>query len=212
MRQLLNTEGFADTIKPVEEQSIIDYGRLNEYYGELDLSGDGRRHQHIPYTKERAEKLKNAVGFMIVRDPRDVIVSHAHYAERVKDKTGIDYKSTSDGLRLSNLTLRERIDVLNIIMRHRLCAYAGWAFQENVHVFKYSEFIINQEKQIKRMMAILDGHGLLDATYDEMVERARPKPSGAFRRGQVGDYKHTFTDEQNAEAKRRFGDFIEAWS
>jgi hypothetical protein len=211
MRQLLNTEGFADTIKPVEDHGLVDPRSLSEYYTEFDLGGEGRRHQHIPYTKESAEKLKNAVGFMIVRDPRDVIVSHAHYVQRVRDKTGIDYWITNTQ-RLSHVSMERRIDVLIRLMRRRLCAYNGWAYQENVHVFKYRELVHNQERQIKRMMSILDSHGLLDATYSDMAERARPKPSGAFRRGKVGDYKHTFTDEQNAEAKLRFGDFIEAWS
>jgi hypothetical protein len=211
MRQLLNTEGFANTIKEVSEQWPANIWHLSEYYDKIDISGDGRRHQHIPFTRERAEKLKNAVGFMIVRDPRDVIVSHAHYVQRVKDKTGIDYWVT-DTKRLSHISMERRIDSLIRLMRHRLCAYNGWAYQENVHVFKYSELVTNQEKQIKRLMEILSKHNLLDTDYNGMVERARPKPSGAFRRGKVGDYKHAFTDAQKGDAEAMFGDFIEAWS
>lgn len=211
MRQLLNTQPFEDTLLPVEQQPIVKMWEASEYREDISLVGDGRRHQHIPFTAERGEKLKDAVGFMIVRDPRDVIVSHAYYVAKLPEQTWINYK-VSKTKRLSDLPFKSRIDFLIQIIKTRLIAYSGWAMQENVHVFKYRELVHDKERQLKRMMAILDQRGLLDADYTEMCDRARPRGDGAFRRGQVGDYEHDFTDFQKRSASAIFHDFIEAWS
>ena len=157
---------------------------------------------HLPYHHEYESFVNNCESsFLLLRDPRDMIVSHAYVVEKMPD---ISLNFRIGERHLCDLPLSERVDFLIDHMRPFLLWFESWRVF-GMQTFYFEDFIRDPLPVCERLESI--GYG--DAVV--MMKRARYKHPAYFRSGKIGDWKKVFTEEQVERADENFGDLIERW-
>lgn len=155
----------------------------------------------------RALQAKNAFVVFVFRDPRDVIVSEAHYLTDSAPWHALHRT-------FSGLTPEQRIDVaidglddrpdLYPDVATRYAAFEGWI--EDAHVAIGFEELVGATRDdgIKRIVTSYAAHqgGQVDveATVRRAVASIAPERSHTFRAGRAGGWQDVFSPEQ----RRRF--------
>ncbi len=146
----------------------------------------------------------------IYRDPRDQLVSHVFYAKDIHKGHGMhDYYNNV------LTTMEERLNVAiegcNLsglglpTVWERYAEHFGWFERDDVLCVKFEDFILNPAKPIGEILDYIAGYGV-EFSFDrpraiEIISQAiKPKKSGTYRKGQPGNWKAYFTEEN----KRRF--------
>lgn len=157
---------------------------------------------HVPYHPALAPVVESAeTALLLVRDPRDIIVSHAHYVAR-KRNSALDYAIGK--VRLSKIPFEQRVGFLIASMGPVFARFDMWRRMPFVQVFRYEEYQRDPEGTMERLGAL--GYGAVDGM------RARAKiHSYTFRKGAIGDWETEFTGRQKAKAERLFGEIIDRW-
>jgi hypothetical protein len=155
----------------------------------------------------QALEAKNAFVVFVYRDPRDVIVSEAHY---VTD--GAPWHALHRTFR--RLTPAQRIDLaidglderpdLYPDVASRYATYEGWLDAADVAV-SFEELVgASRDDAIKRIVtaysARRDSDLDVDATLRDAVAAIVPERSHTFRSGRTGGWRDAFSPEQ----ERRF--------
>ena len=148
-------------------------------------------------------KPSRLVHFFMLRDPRDVVVSHAFY---IGDKATQNvhhayYKSLPDLNARLTTSIMGRPDFSGDFpdIGKRFSAYLGWLDQPDVCVLRFEEFILDRQTAIGRMWDCAVEHGLhKKVNRQEAIEvlgRAiAPGRSFTFRSGNVGEWQKYFTN------------------
>jgi hypothetical protein len=152
----------------------------------------------------------------LVRDPRDLLVSQAHYiaAER--------------GHRLHDLfagqpTLQDRLrlaisgDVPHRLpsIGQRLGDFAGWLDDSDL-VVRYEDLIGGEATAARQRTTLHQLYQALgmpqtDAFIGGVQDRLRSRVSPTFRRGSTGEWREHFTDETEALFRRAAGPVVERY-
>jgi hypothetical protein len=156
--------------------------------------------------------------YFILRDPRDVVVSHVHYVTEM-EPTHIHHRYYTEELgdfdeRLNASILgRPDLDIPFPDILGRFEPYMNWLDHPEVLLLRFEEFILNRDEAIGR---VLD-HALKRG-FPVKMERARairvlsenidPDRSPTFRSGKVGGWKAKFTDEHKHLFKETVGDLL----
>jgi hypothetical protein len=180
---------------------------------------------HIIATPEIVDtmKQKQVAHYFILRDPRDVVISHAFF---LADKA-VDHVHHAHYKELA--TLGERIQV-SILGRPewnnpdspdgdfpdigaRFQPYLDWFAQPEVMVLHFEDFILNRPAALARLLdyAVERGFQLQVSrgqAIDILNKAIDPKSSFTFRGGRVGDWQKHFTGEHKALFKRCAGDLL----
>ena len=154
----------------------------------------------------------------IYRDPRDQLVSHVFYAKDIHKGHGMhDYYN--DVL----TTMEERLNVaiegcdlpgLGLpSVRERYVKHFGWFDMDEVLCVKFEDFILNKEKVFGELLDYLEGFGVEFSVPREQAlvvlsKAIQPKKSGTFRKGQPGNWKNHFTEENKRRFKAIAGDLL----
>lgn len=200
---MLNADLDIIALYPKPQKYPIDQFLPNETILErlqgLDASQNYKG--HIPYIGDLTNRFHEFDHvFLALRDPRDVIVSMAHYVDRVK--TSAFNHPVFDG-RLSELYFPYRIDYLIETMRPVFELFEGWR-KEGIEVLCYEEYKYRPDQMVQKLSRL--GFG----TVEEISKRAQ-KRAYTFRNGTSGQWEKEFTDGQKERANMKFGDLIEAW-
>ena len=179
-------------------------GNLDRYGGLENLLGVLKPGQilvsHLPYSPERL-KLIEQYGvrcIFVIRDPRDIVVSRAHYVARSKRHPYhflFKGKSLKERLRLAILGDPE---TGFIGIRERLERFAGWMNTSNFVV--HFEQLVSAENRLCVLHSLYDFLGmkldgeLLSFISENLVSSASP----TFRKGAVGEWRRVFNEEINA--------------
>lgn len=158
---------------------------------------------HIPYSPAIAEKIAQFDSIiLLLRDPRDMIVSLAHAIDRHGGEP-LDY--LAPGGRLSSLAFTDRIDYLIENIRPVFERFDRWRQVDNVKIFYYDAFMILPQSTYYRLANL--GYG----RYLNIKARAKQK-AYTYRRANPGGWLEDMTIEQAGRCRQLFGDITQAWN
>jgi len=167
--------------------------------------------------------------YFILRDPRDVVVSHVYYIEGMAPNH-IHHRYYHEILqdfdqRLEASITGVSIEELNKVpgrsvpeplpdIRSRFEPFLGWLDCKSVQVLRYEDFIRDQLSTIERVFDHAVEHG-----FESMVECSKalailkqsidPKRSPTFRSGKIGGWESAFTERHTRLFTQTCGDLLE---
>lgn len=174
---------------------------------------------HCNYTDHLHCLLKeeNIKTLMVVRDPRDVLVSYAHYVAKSKQHFLHDYYKTLghearidftiEGGKAGDIYIESLFSILNSLN--------GWFYKEDVLIVRFEEIIgsrgggddVSQSTALDKIAAFLemenmDKQHVIDNFYGE---------SHTFRKGQIGSWTEELNDAQKEKVKEKIGFIMDYW-
>lgn len=154
----------------------------------------------------------------IYRDPRDLLVSNVFYAKDIHTGHGMhDYYSKV------LTTIEECINVeiegcdlpgLGLpTVWQRYAEHFGWFERDDVFCVKFEDLILNKEQAIGGLLDYIEGYGVKFAVsrpqaIEVLSQSIIPKKSGTFRKGQPGNWKSYFTEDNKRRFKAVAGDLL----
>jgi len=154
----------------------------------------------------------------IFRDPRDQLVSHVFYATEIHTGHGM-HEYYNNELK----TMEERLNVAiegctlpGLILptiRERYEENLEWFNQENVLCIRFEDLILESENTIDRLLDYIQRFGVefsvpRPQAITIVKNSIQPKKSGTFRKGQPGNWKEHFTEENKRRFKAVAGDLL----
>jgi len=163
------------------------------------------------------------IPYFILRDPRDVAVSHVHYItdmapnhihhtyytqelgsfnERLSASiTGFTYENDNSHV----------ITMPNILERFQ--PYMGWLDHTEVLWLRFEDFITDPKSTIRLILehATLRGFNITpsrDEAVQTLLNCIQPEQSPTFRKGTIGGWKNAFTAEHKKQFKDVTGDLL----
>ncbi len=156
------------------------------------------------------------VNYFIIRDPRDMLVSHVFYATDMYEGHGMHkyYQSISFDERLKTAIQgidREDLHLSNV--RARYDRIEGWFSRPEVMTLHFEDLILERERWVHAMLDRLESSGYR-LTIDRsealrrVIEAVNPAKSSTFRKGKVGGWREHFTEEHKQLFKDVAGDLL----
>jgi len=194
-----------------EEEILSDLKRL--------LPGDiGYGHLHSTNSVTKFLCGDGMASYFILRDPRDVVVSHVHYVTEIEtnhvhhqyyQEELVDF---DERLKTSILGRPDFGDLFPNI-RERFEPYLGWLDCPQVLVLRFEDFVFERQKTIKRIFDHAIERGFTTAkNYQQSIEilsaGINPKKSPTFRSGKVGDWRARFSTQNKNLFKDVAGDLL----
>lgn len=154
----------------------------------------------------------------VFRDPRDMVISHVHYATEMNPLHGMHRYYTE---RMT--TMKERLraaiqgvdeeDVKLSSLKKRYEGYIGWLKQPQVHCVRFEDLIHSRRQALNSILDFLVRRGFRERLDREkaiaQLESAiSPHRSGTFRKGQPGNWREYFDEEIKALFKEQTGDLL----
>jgi hypothetical protein len=190
-------------------QRQLDYLKAGDIcYGHLHA---------LPPIVDRLDGPDYATIF-ILRDPRDVVISHVHYVTDMEpDHVHHSYyKNTlttfEDRLQTSILGLPHAANPFPDI-RQRFEPYVGWLTSKDVLSIRYEHLVEDREEWLREIVRFVASRGFpIHATEEDSVQkliaRIDPLKSPTFRRGKTGGWKGAFSPEIKKLFKDVTGDLL----
>ena len=215
--------GHADASAP----PVIPYGSgqvefvpVEDFRNALEELGKGEYiYGHLPFSGEAKQLLleMNMLSVFILRDPRDIVVSHAdHMRNRNPDGTLHAYsksRSPAESL-LDSICGIDSPDANLRNIRERITPFLGWMGERSNYTTYFEKLVGTKgggsaEEQMKELSNIAQH---LDIPHDEqglarVVEKLFGK-SATFREGKIGSWKASFHDEHKRAFKSIAGDLL----
>jgi hypothetical protein len=209
---IVNFEG--DTGRQRTNAEILrDLGRL--------LPGDiGYGHLHAQSDIVNVLCSARFATYFILRDPRDVVVSHVHYITQIEpnhihhDYYKNELKSLDDRIRIS-ITGRDDlsagISFPNIY--ERFMPYLGWLQHSDVLVLHFEDFITKRQQILSKVYDHATERGFT-TSYDKptvmkiLNQSIDPERSPTFRSGKIGSWRDSFNENTKAQFKQVCGDLL----
>jgi hypothetical protein len=167
--------------------------------------------------------------FFILRDPRDVVISHAFFlADKAVDHVHHTYYKELASLdERINASIIGRPDWADTEHRGgkepfegdfpdigaRFQPYLDWLSQPGVLVLHFEDFIQDRPAALARVLDYAEGRGFQtrvdrEQAFEILTKAIDPKSSFTFRGGRVGDWQKHFTAEHKDLFKRCAGDLL----
>jgi hypothetical protein len=201
-----------DTGLPRSHQQVVgDLSRL--------LPGD-INYGHVHAFPGAVEILSQSgwATYFILRDPRDVVISHVHYISEMEPRH-IHHQYYTQVLTDFNARLRISIQGLTEAeaplpnIRRRFEPFLGWLNQTKVLTLHFEDFIRDRDITLGTVIdhAVRAGF-TLNCPRSEAIELINnhldPKRSPTFRSGKVGSWQQHFTNENKQIFKDLAGDLL----
>ncbi len=175
---------------------------------------------HLHALPEAMELLcrEGYAAFFILRDPRDVVVSHVHYVTEIETRH-IHHRYYTEVLQDFEQRLRasilglpdDKIPFPNI--SQRFAPYLGWLERPEVLSLRFEDFITNRQETLGRVFdhAVRRGFPCAmnrSAALEILTDSIDPQRSPTFRSGKIGGWKSQFSPENKALFKEVAGDLL----
>ena len=157
-------------------------------------------------------------GYFMLRDPRDVVVSHVHYVTEMEPSHihhryySEELKSFDERLLVSILGRPESgIEFPDIALRFQ--PFLGWIGRPEVLALRFEEFNQDQRAGIQQALehAVERGFPLavpLEQAIPNVLQGLDPGRSPTFRRGKSGGWREAFTTQHKEAFKQVAGDLL----
>lgn len=203
-----------DVTTPVPTPIAVARGWLHAIPPGYYLSG------HVPWTAETARLVReaNLKHLLIVRDPRDVLVSFLHFVTRPEHRLSRDFLPLTADERL-HLALDggagprsgQRIEGLAA----SFAAILAWRREPDVLLLRFEDLIGERgdgsaEAQRRAVQAICQALELdADPAFvDRVCQQAFDVHAETFRRGKIGSWQDELTPAQVATCQARLGPLL----
>jgi sulfotransferase 6B1 len=176
---------------------------------------------HLFFNQRHAEELaqKSAVHFFIYRDPRDIVVSEAHYLREMSRWHRLtpyfrQFDSIDKAISLSIQGLKPPvpgIDYPNVA--ERFGRYQGWLNRDDCFAIRFEDLRSEQQAEIIEKMAkfyVERSKSSLDvaACARSMAAQVDPHKSHTFRSGKKAGWQREFTAEHRRQFAEVSGDLL----
>jgi len=178
--------------------------------------GYGHLHAELPLV----ELLSSSAfaTYFVMRDPRDVVVSHVHYVTEMEPRHVLheyyanELHTFEDRLSASICGL-EHLSLPLPNIRQRFEPFLGWINAPEVLALRYEELMQDREAQLQHIIEHAVRRGLpLNCSISEAVKkiesRINPQRSPTFRKGKIGGWRDSFTPEHIRLFKEIGGDIL----
>ncbi len=155
--------------------------------------------------------------YFIIRDPRDMLVSHLYYATEMYSGHGMhEYYNTLPDMdaRLTVAIQGIQEDGLSMAsVGERYERIRGWLRCPEIMTLHFEDLILKQTEALNGMLDHLEKTDFaLPTGREDAVRRLSkaidPKTSPTFRKGKVGDWQSHFKDEHKDLFKQVTGDLL----
>ncbi|MBN2044468.1 MAG: sulfotransferase domain-containing protein [Anaerolineales bacterium] len=156
-------------------------------------------------------------AYFILRDPRDVVVSHAYYVTGGNAKHSLrgyynQLESYEERLKIS-ITGLQLGEIYFPDVTDRFEPYLGWFNRPEILTLHFEDFLTRREESLHRVLdhAIARGfayHGDRDEAVEKLAAVIDPNSSPTFRSGKAGGWQDKFTQEHIDLFKKIAGDLL----
>ncbi|MEN6299594.1 MAG: sulfotransferase domain-containing protein [Anaerolineaceae bacterium] len=157
-------------------------------------------------------------SYFILRDPRDVVISHVHYVTDLEPRHALHCYYTEE---LHNFDERLMISIQGLRgvdfdfpdIYQRFAPYLGWMEIPQVMVLRFEDFIANRILILQEVIEFAVQRGFPLALEKEeaisvLASNIDPQRSPTFRSGKTGGWRSQFTPEHKALFKEICGDLL----
>ncbi len=161
------------------------------------------------------------VGFatyFILRDPRDVVISHVHYVTDLEPRHALHRYYTEE---LHDFDERLTVSILGLPgidfdfpnIRQRFEPFLGWMDCSEALVLHFEDFIANRICILGKVVdyAVQRGFPLeidTEEAISVLASNINPQRSPTFRSGKAGGWRSQFTPEHKRQFKETCGDLL----
>ncbi len=157
-------------------------------------------------------------AYFILRDPRDVVISHVHYVTRI-EPSHVHHRYYADVLQ----TFEERLktSILGIPesenpfpnIAGRFSPFLEWLRHPEVLTLKYEDFLEDRKSAVNKVLTHATNRGFqpfmdVDKAVNELESMINPQRSPTFRQGKSGGWKTQFTPEHKEIFKSVAGQLL----
>jgi sulfotransferase 6B1 len=188
---------------------------------------------HVHATPEAVDWFcqPGVAAYFILRDPRDVVVSHVHYIAEMAPNH-IHHRYYHEVLHTFDERLRASITGVPVEelakagggkpvyeplpdIRTRFAPYLGWLEHSEVLVLRYEDFTTDRRVALGRVLDHAVKRGFqLSAGRQPALQRLEdsidPSRSPTFRSGKIGGWQKSFTDSHKVLFAQIAGDLVSA--
>lgn len=193
----------------------------DEIFTDLNhLSGGDIGYGHLHARPEIVDFLtaKGMCAYFMLRDPRDVVISHVHYVTKIEPNHvhhayyANVLKNFDERLKTSILGRPEATNPFPDISG-RFAPFMEWLNQPEVLTLKYEDFLENRQMAVKSVLSHAVKRGFKPFMEEkqavELLESMiNPQRSPTFRQGKSGGWKTQFTPENKALFKEIGGELL----
>lgn len=160
------------------------------------------------------------VPYFILRDPRDVVVSHVHYVTEMAPNH-IHHQYYTRELRTfeerlqASILGRSDMDGLFPSIRERFLPYLPWLERKEVLTLHYEDFLKDKQVALRSVLdhALHRGFSIyspltMDQAVAVLANAIDPQRSPTFRVGKAGSWKESFTAPLKSLFKEVAGDLL----
>jgi len=185
---------------------------------------------HLHAEPEIVKRLSSPpfAAFNIIRDPRDVVVSHVHYLTELAPGH-IHHKIFMEGLSYFDERLKYSITGFDGVgpgkkqdqtdfsqlpdIRSRLTPFLGWLDSDGVFNTRFETLVTEADKTIRQMLEFARERGFkfnipLNEAVQSLKDKINPGKSPTFRSGKIGGWKQAFNEENKSIFKDLAGDLL----
>jgi hypothetical protein len=156
--------------------------------------------------------------YFILRDPRDVVVSHVFYVTRMAP-AHVHHAYYTQALTTFEQRLKTSIlgrpEAAHPFpdIRERFAPYLPWLDRPEVLSIQFEDFILDRQSALARILAHAEARGFHhgsppDSALDRLARRIDPARSPTFRSGKIGGWREHFTPGITELFKQVAGDLL----
>lgn len=156
--------------------------------------------------------------YFILRDPRDVVISHVHYVTDMEpNHIHHDYYKNElanfDERLSASIRGRPELEIDFPNIRQRFEPFMSWLGQPHILTLRYEDFILERQATLANVLDFAIQRGFpLQVEREIALERLEnsidPQRSPTFRSGKTGGWKAQFTDAHKQLFKDISGDLL----
>lgn len=157
------------------------------------------------------------VGFLILRDPRDVVLSEVFYALDINpDHLLHEHLSSQPTIEARINTIIRGIPegpLQRVNVKEHYQRFLPWLQKDEIHEVRFEALVQQPRPALTALLEHVAKHGFEPAmsygrAVDLLQEQMAPEKSITYRKGRSGDWRHFFSEENKRLFKEVAGDLL----
>ena len=173
-------------------------------------------HLHFSTETSLALARANVFNLFIWRDPRDVLISEAHYLSKMNRWHAMhrSFKACRNARERIALALEGDGSMRYPNARERVGAYMGWRSDANCIVVRFEDLINpeTREAEIQRIRVSYAQRAQIDVSevtaLETLVAAIAPERSHTFNRGEAERWRTDMTEQEQDRSRQLLGEWL----